>query len=72
MNLFKKQITSPDSDSIVLAVIGGACLGVAVLPPYNRHTVYFAPLAAGNIFNAWRLRRKIAVSKDSQSHLDSN
>ena len=71
MNIFKKQVTSPDVDSAFIIIVAIGCLVFAAVPPYGHRAACFSAGAAVNFFNYWRLRRKIAAAKDSESHSDS-
>ena len=71
MNIFKKQVTGPDVDSAFILIVAIGCLVLAVVPPYGHRAAYFAAGAAVNFFNYWRMRRKIAAAKGSESHPDS-
>jgi hypothetical protein len=71
MNIFKKEVTSPGVDSAFMFIVATGCLAISLAPPYGRRTVIFLVGAAVNYFNYWRLRRKIAATKVSESHSDS-
>jgi hypothetical protein len=71
---FEKQVTSPETDSVIMFCIGLGCIAIALLPPYgfHHHTAFFGVGAAVNLINCWRLRRKISAAKDSRPDSDSN
>ena len=70
MKIFKK-VTSPAIDSAFMLAVGTICLLIALIPPYGHRAALFLAIAIVNLFNGWRLRRKISATKDSQSHSDS-
>jgi type III secretory pathway component EscV len=70
MNIFK-QVTSPAADSKFMLVVGAVCLLIALIPPYEHRAALFLAIATVNLVNGWRLRRKIAAAKGSESHSDS-
>jgi bacteriorhodopsin len=71
MKLSKTQITSPETDSMLVLGLAIFCLILAVIPPYGHRAAYFGCGAAANFISCWLMRRKIAAAKKSQSHSDS-
>jgi hypothetical protein len=71
MKILKRQITMTETDAVALIVVGGLCLLIALILPHPTRRWWLLALGVINIFNGWRLRRKISAAKDSQSHSDS-
>jgi hypothetical protein len=65
MKILKRQITMTETDSVALIVVGGLCLLIALVLPHTARHWWLWALGLGNIFNGWRLRRKIAAAKNS-------
>jgi hypothetical protein len=68
MNIFKRQITMPETDALALMVVGGLCLLLALFLHHSNHLWWLFALGIINLFNGWRLRRKVAAAKKSQDH----
>jgi hypothetical protein len=71
MNIFKRQITMSETDAVAMMVVGGLCILLALILYHTSHVWWLLALGIGNLFNGWRLRRKIAAAKKSQGHSDS-
>lgn len=74
MNIFKHQVTDPETDCSLMFATSAVSLIIAAIPPYGLRTTTFVVLALGNGFNGWGLRRKIAAAKNSgvRSNVDEN
>jgi hypothetical protein len=71
MKLSKKQITSPEADSMLVLGLGIFCLILAVIPPYGYRAAYFGCGAAANFISCLLMRRKIGAARKTRSHSDS-
>jgi hypothetical protein len=71
MKILNVQITSPESDARIMFIIGVACVGFALIPPYEMMTAFFVFGAAVNFFNSWRVRWKILAARHFMHRSDS-
>jgi hypothetical protein len=69
MNVFNRQITSPKIDYTLTLAGGTLCLLVALILPHGQPKGWGAIIGAVNVFNGWRLKRKISASNTQADRL---
>ena len=63
LSMFKRQVTAPEADRALLLCGALVGLAIAAVPPYGKRTVIFGISAAGNVFHARRLSRRIEAAR---------
>jgi hypothetical protein len=63
LSMFKRQVTTPEADRALLLCGALVGLAIAAVPPYGKRTVILGISAAGNVFHAWRLNRRIEAAR---------
>ena len=63
LSMFKRQVTAPEADRALLLCGALVGLAIAAVPPYGKRTVILGISAAGNVFHARRLSRRIEAAR---------